>query len=202
MNSSLTRSNRPRVLLAASAAAAFGMVSTAAANIYHYTANMDGPSESPPNGSLGVGFAQVDIDTLLNTMRVQQTFSGLTGTTTASHIHSATAVPFTGTAGVATQIPSFSGFPLGVTSGTMDTTFDMTLASSYNPSFMAAHGGTPAGAAAFLFQSIHDGTAYVNIHTSFAGGGEIRGFLVQVPAPGAAMLLGIGGLAAARRRRN
>lgn len=65
------------------------------------------------------------------------TFSGLLGNTTASHIHAATAVAGVGTAGVATQTPSFSGFPLGVKAGAMDTTFDMTLASSFNASYIA-----------------------------------------------------------------
>ena len=67
------------------------------------------------------------IDDAAFTMRVESTFSGLTGITTASHIHCCTAVASTGTAGVATQTPSFVGFPLGVTSGTFDSTFDMTL---------------------------------------------------------------------------
>src|SRR5207237_5034708 len=64
-----------------------------------YFAILDGPSESPPNASPGTGFAEVDFDLAANSMRVQVTFSGLLGTTTASHIHSATAVPGAGTAG-------------------------------------------------------------------------------------------------------
>ena len=185
-------------LVAAGLALALAAAS-AQASIVVYTANLDGPSESPPNASPGTGFATVTYDTVLHTMRVQSSFAGLVGTTTASHIHSATAVPFTSTAPVATQTPSFTGFPLGVTSGFMDTTFDMTLAASYNSSFITAHGGTVPSAEAFFINSLNTGTAYVNIHSSAFPGGEIRGFLV--PTPGTAMIIGLGGLLAARRRR-
>ena len=142
-----------------------------------YAATLSGPAEVPPNASAGVGNAIFDIDTSTHTLRMRVTFSGLTGNTTASHIHAATTVPGAGTAGVATQLPTFAGFPLGVTAGTYDHTFDLTLASSWNPSFITAHGGTPAGAEAFFAASVAAGKAYLNIHSSFAPGGEIRGFL-------------------------
>lgn len=175
------------------------LAAPANAIIVTYTAVLDGPSESPPNASPGTGFGQVDWDTVAHTMHVHATFSGLTGTTTASHIHAATTSPLTGTAGVATQTPSFSGFPLGVTAGVFDNTFDMTLLSSYNPAYVTANGGTAASAEAALFSALNAGKAYLNIHSQTFGGGEIRGFLV--PAPGSAVLLGLGGLFASRRRR-
>ncbi|MFN0134449.1 MAG: CHRD domain-containing protein [Phycisphaerales bacterium] len=179
----------------------FAAMAAASANatIYVYTANMDGISEAPPNASPGIGFTTITMDDVLNTMRVEATFSGLLGTTTAAHIHAATAVAGTGTAGVATQTPSFSGFPLGVSSGSMDTTFDMTLASSYNASFITANGGTPLSAFAALRNALNNGKAYFNIHSSVFGGGEIRGF--PVPTPGVMALVGLAGLVATRRRR-
>jgi hypothetical protein len=162
---------------------AMAVVSSAArADLIKYTAVLNGPSESPPNASPGTGFAEVDVDTVAQTMHVHATFSGLLGPTTASHIHAATAVPGTGTAGVATQTPSFIGFPLGVTSGTFDNTLDLTQASSYNPAFVTATGGTVAGAEAALLASLAAGTAYYNIHSTVDPGGEIRGFLT-VPEP-------------------
>lgn len=150
--------------------------------VKNYTVTLSGPAESPPNASPGTGSGSVTIDTVAQTMQVNVTFSGLTGNTTASHIHCCTAVPGTGTAGVATETPTFSGFPLGVTSGTFSHTFDMTQAGSYNPSFITANGGTPNSAFAVLVAGIDAGEAYLNIHTSTFGGGEIRGFIVSVPA--------------------
>jgi len=151
------------------------------ATIITYQAALDGASEAPPNASPGTGFASVITDDVAKTMAVHITFSGLIGTTTASHIHCCTAAP--GTAGVATTVPNFFGFPLGVTSGVYDVLLDMTLASSYSPGFITAHGGTTAGAEAALFAGISLGEAYVNIHTTSHPGGEIRGFLTQVPEP-------------------
>src|SRR5262249_10918988 len=73
--------------------------------------------------------------------------------------------------------PTFTGFPLGVTSGTYDHTFDTLSASSYNPAYVTAHGGTAAGAEAALAACLSAGGAYLNIHSTVDPGGEIRGFL-------------------------
>lgn len=175
---------RTRRILALAAAITIGTVSAAGAAVTSYIAHLDGASESPPVASGGIGSAQVDVDPVAHTMRVRASFTGLTGLTTNSHIHGPTAVAGAGTAGVATTTPTFPGFPAGVTSGIYDNTFDMTLASSYNAAFIAANGGTPATAEAALFQAIADGKAYHNIHSSFASGGEIRGFLLPLePTP-------------------
>jgi uncharacterized protein YraI len=148
-----------------------------------YFASLSGPGESPPNTSPATGQARVDLDLTAHTMRVRVTFSGLQGTATASHIHACTAAPGTGTAGVATQVPTFGGFPLGVTSGTYDRTFDTLDAATYNPAFVSAHGATAAGAEAALADCIAAGRAYLNVHSSAFGGGEIRGFLTPAPQP-------------------
>jgi CHRD domain len=183
MRRGFTRSNGPRRLFWTVAALVIGAASVAEAAIVSYTTSLSGPNESPPNASPGVGTATVDIDGVAHTMRVQAVFSGLTGTTTASHIHGPTLVALTGLAGVATTTPTFTGFPLGVTAGFYDHTFDMTQSTSYNPSFITANGGTTATAEAALFQAITDGKAYLNIHSSTFGGGEIRGFLVPASTP-------------------
>ncbi len=181
------------------AALALAASPRAQATVIGFTSVLSGSAESPPNSSPGTGSTVVTFDTVANTMRVQIAFSGLLGSTTASHIHCCTATPFTGTAGVATVTPTFTGFPLGVTSGTYDNTFDLTLAASWNAPFIAANGGTPLAAEAALLAGVEAGRAYLNIHTTVVPGGEIRGFLV--PEPASVTLLVTGLLAAGTRMR-
>ena len=165
-------------LLPVVAAAVLCVAPVAQAAVVYYHATLDGPSESPPNASPGLGIGQVEVDVVAHTMRVAFSWSGLLGTTTASHIHAPTLVALTGTASVATTTPFFAGFTTGVTSGSYDNTLDMTLATSFNGSYITANGGSPGTAETALAQAIADGKAYLNIHSNQFPGGEIRGFLI------------------------
>lgn len=179
--------------------------SIAHAGIFDFTATLNGPSESPANASPGTGTATFSYDSGAHTLAINVSFSGLTGNTTAAHIHAATAVAGTGTAGVATTTPTFAGFPGGVTAGSYSVSLDLTSSSSYNAPFITGNGGTTAGAEAALFAAISSGKAYLNIHSSTFGGGEIRGFLTPVPEPAeTAALTGglIGAFAIFRRYRS
>lgn len=172
---------RVTAIVGISVIAAVASMSSAFAVQIVYQAPLSGPNEAPPNASPGIGNAKITIDTVLVTMRVEATFSGLTGATTVAHIHCCTATAHAATVGVATVTPTFTGFPPGVTSGTYDHTYDMTLSSSYNAPYITANGGTTASAFAALQAGMTAGKAYFNVHSSTFGGGEIRGFLERVP---------------------
>lgn len=176
------------------------IASSAEAHVVVFETFLSGPNEAPPNSSPGTGFSRVTLDLDLATMRVEANFTGLIGNTLAAHIHGPTALPGTSTAGVMTPTPTFPDFPLGVTAGTYDHTFDLTLASSYNPSFITASGGTVSDAMNRLINALNDGKAYLNIHSSTFQGGEIRGFYAVVPEPASiGVILGAGVLALRRR---
>jgi hypothetical protein len=83
-------------------------------------------------------------------------------------------------------------------------TFDTTLASSWNPAFVTAEGGTTAGAEAALAAGLAADEAYLNIHSTVVPGGEIRGFLVPAPEPStlAVVVVGLTGLMWGRRRNH
>lgn len=197
---------RLRPLVAAAALVAVAALLPAHATQIVYTTTMTGPNESPPVMSDGVGLSIVTIDTSSFTMRVQAVFTGLTGTVTVAHIHCCTAVPGAGNVGVATPTPSFPGFPTGVTTGFYDQTFNMLQASSWNAAFITNNGGTPITAFAAFVNGMNAGSAYLNIHSTFAPGGEIRGFYapnLPIPEPGtyALMALGLAGVVVAARRK-
>jgi hypothetical protein len=165
-----------------------------------YSAQLSGPAESPSNNSPGTGFTTVIFDLAAHSLAVNVTFSGLLAGTTRSHIHCCSALPGVGTAIVATETPSFSNLPMGVTSGAFSQSFDTSLASAWNPDFIAASGGTVANAEAVFSAGLAEGEAYLNIHTTLFSGGEIRGFL-QAPEPTTLFVLlsGLLGLGWARK---
>jgi hypothetical protein len=195
-----------RTLLTAAMAIATSLVLSAPAayaDTITFTATLSGALEVPPTPSTGTGFATVVLNTTANTMFVDVVFSGLTSGTTASHIHCCVASPFlNANAGVATQVPTFLNLPLGVTSGSFTQLLDLTLASSYNPAFVTAEGGTVPDAEAALVAGMENGESYLNIHTTTDPGGEIRGLLAETPEPSSILLLGSGlvGLVCTRRK--
>jgi len=188
-------------MLLSAAATALLLAGMAQAGIITYGTSLSGANESPAVISNGTGSATVVYNDTAHTLRVIASFSNLTGNTTASHIHCCTAAPGTGNIGVATQVPTFSSLPLGVTSGSFDQTLDLLQAASWNPVYITNNGGTAATAETALAAGLSSGRAYLNIHTSFAAGGEIRGFLVATPEPSTGLLLLVPAFALWLRRR-
>jgi len=194
---------KPKSLLISSpiVAVALMLAANAIAVPIEYVANLTGAKEVPPNASPGTGSVTAIFDLAAHTFDVHVTFSGLTTPTIAAHIHAPTAFRFGGRAGVATQVPFFEGFPIGVTSGIYDHAFNTLDASFYNPDFVTANGGV-AGAETAFANALADGRAYFNIHTDNFPSGEIRGFLFTPDTSSAIVCFGLGliGLGIFRRR--
>lgn len=165
-----------------------------------FVTELFGTNEVPSNASPGTGTGVVLFDTTAHTLRVVVEFAGLIGNTTNSHIHCCQPAGTNGP--VATAVPTFPGFPSGVTSGSYDQTFDTLDLATYNPVFVTTAGGTAALAETLLFNSMVAGLTYLNVHSNLFPGGEIRGQL-QLPEPGSLLLAGLALMmaAAVRMRR-
>ena len=158
-----------------------------------FVAHLSGANEIPANASPATGLATVFLDPAAHTIQLNVTFSGLLTNDVAAHIHCCLPFPFDPVnVGVATTIPAFPGFPLGVTSGSYSSAvLSLTDPGTYNPAFVTLEGGI-ANAEAALVAGIENGETYLNIHTVQIPGGEIRGSLVAVPEPSTFLLLGAG----------
>ncbi len=143
----------------------------------------------PTNASGGEIGAGISYDDVLNLLTINigwgssQGFNDLSSAASASHIHGAVAsnngAGFTQTAGVFATLTRSSS---AVTGGTFT-----------NP---------PISFTAAQETDLLNGKFYVNLHTGSNPNGEIRGFLVPVPEPTAALcgMAALGALALRRRR--
>lgn len=149
------------------------VVASAGAACSAQTWNFDisGLQEVAPNASPGVGTGTVTYNAMTSTMSWNISWSGLLAVPTMMHFHQA---PAGTNGGVVINITGWTG---GTTGGVMGMT---TLSPSLETALLA-------------------GNLYFNLHTQVFPGGEIRGQVVPAPAAGA--LLGMGILAAGRRRR-
>jgi hypothetical protein len=158
-------------------------------------------------GATGSGRATFTYDTVTHDLRVVFSFSGLSGLTTVSHIHCCVAVPGAGTAGVAVTPGTLPGFVTGVSAGSYDALIDLDLQSSFTNAYLGIGVGVVATTAQIdagrerLLTAFQSRTAYLNVHSSTFGGGEIRGFVVPEPATWALALGGLLAAGLARRRQ-
>jgi hypothetical protein len=189
-----------KTLTALALAASALSIAPQALAVDNYRAVASGAGEATPNPSPGYSIAHFELDGTMLTANVP--FADLVAGATMAHIHCCTTDSFTGAAGVAIGFPDF---PSGVTSGMYSKVFDLSDATIWNPTFLAAFGGTAEGASAAFLDALGEHTAYLNIHTTEYPGGEIRGFLVAAPIPEPAtwgmLVVGLSGLGLMARRR-
>ena len=165
-------------LLGVGSVVACGGSKSTAPNTITYTADLKPSNEVLANGSSagvvssGSGTWTGTLDPSTNILTWTMSFSGLTSNSTLSHIHAQ--APTTTTAGVVLNFGSFPGstIQLGGTSGTASGTINLATATPTT-------GLTITGDS--LKRAMDAGQAYVNVHTSQYGAGEIRGQIVKQP---------------------
>jgi CHRD domain-containing protein/PEP-CTERM motif-containing protein len=154
-------------------ALAFTCASLVVANAQNFTAVLDGAQDG---GGARQGSGDVSLTLSGLTLTLSGTYSGLTGPSTATHIHGPGAVGVN--ANVIYNLGTLGIGTVGAASGT------------YSGSLTIADIGTYT--AAQQVSDLNNGLWYVNVHDAAFPGGEIRGQIVPVPEPSSLALLGLG----------
>jgi CHRD domain/PEP-CTERM motif len=161
------------VLRGAAAALALTVAAApAGATIVDLIATLNGAQETPPVATAATGTANMTYNDVTNLLSWTISFQDLVGTTTDAHFHGP--APVGVPAGVQVPIPHTDGL-------TADTLIGSAIISELQEAQLLAQ------------------LWYINIHSTFAPGGEIRGQVI--PEPGTLLLAGLGLIALAAKRR-
>ena len=138
-----------QILITLLATGALAWAGAAATEQVHYTARLDGASETPAKLTNGAGSADLTLDTERKVLNWKVTYSGLSGPATMAHFHG----------------PAMPGVAAGV-------------AVPLSPPLVSPFSGT-APLTDGQIGDLSAGLWYLNIHTAKNPGGEIRGQLVK-----------------------
>lgn len=136
-------------LLAVLAMGAILSAGAALAEVVHFTAKLDGASETPPRDTKATGSADVTLDTVTKVLSWKVDYAGLTGPATMAHFHGPAA-------------PGSAAPP------TVPLTGDLTSPMKGTAAITDGQIGDLRG-----------GLWYFNIHTAKYPPGEIRGQVMQ-----------------------
>ena len=136
----------------------------AQATVWNALVLLDGLQETPPVATPGSGSGTVSFDDVSGAMTVSGSFADLIGTANNAHVHGYAA----------------AGTPAGVVFGL-----------AFTPSTAGTFSGNGIIPAARI-ADVLNGLTYINLHSTFRPGGEIRGQIVDfsVPEPASLALVG------------
>jgi hypothetical protein len=145
---------------------------------FSFTANCT-PAQDGGGARTGTGAFTLTLSG--STMTINGNFSGLSGNSTAAHIHGPSAAfPASGSVIYDFTPGGLNLATLGSPAGTINGTFE--LIPKVNGTYSVAQ----------QMADLNAGLWYVNVHSTTFGGGEIRGVIQPVPEPSTWVLASLG----------